>query len=155
MSSLDPNINSREARVRSSEPMFNVPSVVVATIVALVIVQLGRQFLLSADDDIEFLLWFAFIPARYVPELASRLAVPGGLGADIWTFVTYALIHGNWLHLAVNSVWLLPLSGVLCHHGCGWGGRAPADELGCNLPDGWRFCVDLRLHGRSDPLRIP
>src|SRR5215831_9960276 len=98
MSSPDPNTNSWEPRVRSSEPMFNVPSVVVATIVALVVVQLGRQFLLSADDDIEFLLWFAFIPARYVPELASILAVPGGLGADIFTFVSYSLIHGNGLH---------------------------------------------------------
>ncbi len=106
--------------MRSSEPMFNVPSVVVATIAALVIVQLGRQFLLSADDDIEFLLWFAFIPARYVPDLASRLAVPGGLGADIWTFITYALIHGNWLHLGVNSVWLLPFGTVVARRFGGW-----------------------------------
>ena len=45
--------------------MFNVPPVVVGTIAAFVIVQLGRQFLLSPDDDIDFLLWFSFIPARY------------------------------------------------------------------------------------------
>jgi membrane associated rhomboid family serine protease len=100
--------------------MFNVPSVVVATIVALVVVQLGREFLLSPEGDIEFLIWFAFIPARYVPELVSRLALAGGLGADIWTFVTYALIHGGWLHLGVNSVWLLPFGTVVARRFGGW-----------------------------------
>ena len=33
--------------------------------------------------------------------------MPGGLGADIWTFVTYAFIHGDWTHLGLNGVWLL------------------------------------------------
>ena len=140
--------------------MFNVPSVVVATIVALVVVQLGREFLLSPEGDIEFLIWFAFIPARYVPELVSRLALAGGLGADIWTFVTYALIHGGWLHLGVNSVWLLPFGSVggtplwrlalfvvLCRHGRGRGGRSPADKLGCDLSYGWGVGSDLGFHG--------
>jgi len=34
--------------------------------------------------------------------------LPGGLGADVWTFVTYALIHGDLTHLAINVIWLLP-----------------------------------------------
>jgi membrane associated rhomboid family serine protease len=29
------------------------------------------------------------------------------LGAEIWSFVTYAFIHGDWTHLGLNSVWLL------------------------------------------------
>ena len=33
----------------------------------------------------------------------ARGAVPGGLGAQIWTFVTYALIHGDWTHLGLNA----------------------------------------------------
>jgi membrane associated rhomboid family serine protease len=32
---------------------------------------------------------------------------PGGFAADIWTFVTYAFIHGDLNHLFVNMVWLL------------------------------------------------
>jgi membrane associated rhomboid family serine protease len=32
---------------------------------------------------------------------------PGGLAADIWTFVTYALIHADLGHLIINGVWLL------------------------------------------------
>jgi membrane associated rhomboid family serine protease len=94
--------------VQSSEPIFNVPAVVVGTIAAFVVVQLGQQFLLSPDEGIEFLLWFAFIPARY-----GRIALPGGIAADAWTFVTYALLHGGWLHLAVNSIWLLPFGTVV------------------------------------------
>src|SRR5262249_41664535 len=32
---------------------------------------------------------------------------PGGWAADIWTFVTYALIHADLSHLIFNAVWLL------------------------------------------------
>jgi membrane associated rhomboid family serine protease len=92
--------------------MFNVPAVVVATIGAFVVVQFGREFLLAPDEDIEFLLWFAFIPARYGATLGP-ITLPGGLGADVWTFVTYSLLHGSWLHLVVNSIWLLPFGAVV------------------------------------------
>ena len=34
-------------------------------------------------------------------------AWPGGLAADIWTFVTYAFLHGDLNHLVFNSIWLL------------------------------------------------
>ena len=47
---------------------------------------------------------FAFIPARYD---ATLIALPGGLAAEVWTFVTYALIHGDLTHLGLNAVWLL------------------------------------------------
>jgi membrane associated rhomboid family serine protease len=89
-----------------SEPILNVPPIVVATIAALVLVHVGRTLLLSDQEDVEFLLQFAFIPARYVGPLVGRF--PGGWGADIWTFVTYALIHANLVHLGANIVWLLP-----------------------------------------------
>jgi membrane associated rhomboid family serine protease len=89
-----------------SEPILNVPPIVVATIAALVLVHAGRALLLSDQEDTEFLLQFAFIPARYVGPLVGRF--PGGFGADIWTFVTYALIHANLIHLGANIVWLLP-----------------------------------------------
>jgi membrane associated rhomboid family serine protease len=106
--------------VKASEPIFNVPPVVMGTIAAFVVVQVGRQFLLSADDDIDFLLWFSFIPVRYDSALEPGVALPGGLAADIWTFVTYALIHGNWVHLGVNSVWLLPFGTVVARRFGGW-----------------------------------
>lgn len=87
--------------------MFNVPPVVVATIGALVLVHVVRLFLLDPQTDLRLLLLFAFIPIRYDPTQLAAGILPGGWGADIWTFVTYALIHGNAQHLGLNTVWLL------------------------------------------------
>src|SRR5207253_1291655 len=69
-------------------------------------------WLLSARAETAVLLWFAFVPARYDPAVVAQ-GVPGGLGAQIWTFVTYALIHGNFIHLAVNGVWFLAFGSAL------------------------------------------
>lgn len=90
-----------------SEPIFNVPGVVTATLAVLVLVHGAREYVLTQQQDLELLLRFAFIPARYDATLLKQGAFPGGLGADIWTFVSYALIHGDWTHLGLNGVWLL------------------------------------------------
>jgi membrane associated rhomboid family serine protease len=65
------------------------------------------MFVLTAEQTTEFLLLFAFIPARYDFSVLSDVAWPGGWAADIWTFVTYALIHANLTHLIFNALWLL------------------------------------------------
>jgi membrane associated rhomboid family serine protease len=98
---------------RSSEPIFNVPAVVLALTALLVLVRAGEDWLLSDDADIEFLLYFAFIPARYGDSALLSEPLPGGLGAQIWTFVTYAFLHGDWVHLAVNTVWFLPFGSAV------------------------------------------
>jgi len=94
------------------EPIFNIPAVVIAVLAVLVIVHLVRTFLLSEQQDIEFLLTFAFIPARYDSAFVLDGGLPGG-GADVWTFFTYALIHANWVHLGVNAIWLLPFGSAV------------------------------------------
>jgi membrane associated rhomboid family serine protease len=86
--------------------MLNVPPVVTSTLVALGLIHVIREFLLSPRADAEVLLLFAFIPARYDPAAIAQ-GVPGGIAAQIWTFVSYALIHGDFTHLGVNAVWLL------------------------------------------------
>jgi len=93
--------------LRTSEPIFNVPTVVAATIAVLALVHMVRAWVLTPEQDVELLLLFSFIPARYDASLLAQGAVPGGLGAEIWSFVTYALIHGDWSHLGLNGVWLL------------------------------------------------
>jgi membrane associated rhomboid family serine protease len=90
-----------------AEPILNVPPVVVALLGAMAIIHVGRELALSQDEDIEFLLTFAFIPARYETTLLAPGSFPGGWGAEVWTFVTYAFIHADIMHIAVNSVWLL------------------------------------------------
>jgi membrane associated rhomboid family serine protease len=98
---------------RRSEPIFNVPAVVIAVIAACVFVHLARVYVLSDEEDIDFLITFAFIPARYSSASALGAELPGGWAADVWTFISYAFIHGNATHLVVNSIWLLPFGSAL------------------------------------------
>jgi membrane associated rhomboid family serine protease len=89
------------------ERMLNVPVVVLGLLAVLVAVYGVVAWTLSPDAVTEFVLWFAFIPARYDPHVTPDLVFPGGFAADLWTFVTYALIHGDFSHLALNGIWLL------------------------------------------------
>jgi membrane associated rhomboid family serine protease len=89
------------------ERMLNVPAAIVVLLAVLGLVQLLLMFVLTAEQTTEFLLLFAFIPARYDFSVLSDVAWPGGWAADVWTFVTYALIHANLSHLIFNAVWLL------------------------------------------------
>ncbi len=88
------------------EPILNVPAVLVGTLVVLLVVHIARLFM-SENAEVEFLLLFAFIPARYDANIVANAVWPGGLGGDVWTFVTYALIHADWMHLGFNAIWLL------------------------------------------------
>jgi membrane associated rhomboid family serine protease len=90
---------------RSSEPIFNVPPVVLGLSIAMALVH-GVRALLDKTYDNAVLLYFAFIPARYE---ASELGVqfPGGLAADVWTFVTHAFLHADVMHIIANLVWFL------------------------------------------------
>lgn len=94
-----------------SEPFFNVPSVVIVTIIVLVTVHATRMLLLTEAQDTRFLLAFAFIPARYQPGFLG--AFPGGIAADVWTFFTYAFLHANLIHIGLNVAWLLPFGTAL------------------------------------------
>ena len=95
-----------DVRVRR-EPIFNVPTAVVATLAVLVLVHVVREWALTQRQDAQLLLWFSFIPARYDAAVTATAGDVAGLGPRIWTFFTYALIHGDWTHLGLNSVWLL------------------------------------------------
>ena len=97
-----------ESVTRQSEPLFNFPTVIAALIVAFGIVHAVRELALTPAQDIDFLLRFAFIPARYTTGSLVDPTLPGGAGAEIWTFVTYAFIHGDLTHLAINVIWFLP-----------------------------------------------
>lgn len=91
-----------------SPPAINAPRIVVVLLGLLLAIHVLRTFL-SESTDILLLLWFSFIPARYGggdPSIPAEM-LPGGLGADIWTFFTHALLHGDWVHLAMNSLFLL------------------------------------------------
>lgn len=98
---------------QTSEPIFNVPPVVVGIIAVLAGIHTARIWLLPAAVEREFVLLFAFIPARYDPSFVLAGALPGGFGAEIWSFVSYALIHADVWHLGLNAIWLLPFGSAL------------------------------------------
>ncbi len=105
---------------KASEPLFNVPAVVVATVVVLVAVHAVRMMALSPAADDRLVLTFAFIPARYGTDPAVSGSFPGGFGADLWTFFTYAFLHANLVHIGVNLAWLIPFGTALARRFGAW-----------------------------------
>lgn len=117
----------RQSRV----PVFNLPGVVAASIGVLMAIHAVREFVLSETWDLRLIVDLALIPARWTlaidpsraedvlkaaasgaePQLAAaREAFARYLVADPsampWTFVSYGLLHGSWMHVIFNCVWL-------------------------------------------------
>ncbi|MBB3932715.1 membrane associated rhomboid family serine protease [Kaistia hirudinis] len=88
------------------EPVFNLPPVMVASLAVLVAIHAIRVFLLTSDQDAYVIATFAFIPIRITGLENLGFAWPGGVAGDVWTFLTYALLHGDWLHLLNNAFWM-------------------------------------------------
>jgi membrane associated rhomboid family serine protease len=105
--------------IQRKEPMLNVPPPVLATVGVLIAVHAVRMLLLSDEQDLQLLLTFAFIPARYGTYLAAD-GLPGGFGADLWTFFTYAFLHADLLHIGINLAWLLPFGTALARRFGTW-----------------------------------
>lgn len=87
----------------ASEPILNVPRAVVLAAGVMIAVQVVRG-LLPDEIDITVLLSLAFIPARYSGAAAE---LPGGYLTAVTSFVTYMVVHGGWVHLLVNVLWML------------------------------------------------
>ena len=118
----------RQSRV----PVFNMPGVVSASIGILVAVHALREFVLPDAWDNSLLLHLALVPGRWTVAMdpsqadaflaaaSARASDAGVLDAYLsfaryivadpsampWTFATYALLHGSWMHVIFNSVWL-------------------------------------------------
>jgi membrane associated rhomboid family serine protease len=118
-----------EAPAERREPAFNLPFVVMALVLILLVIHLGASFLSDVAED-AVARQFAFIPGRLTlglwPDALSRLLAnvnenPAALrqaamlrhfhvledGPKIWTLLTYAFLHGGWAHVGLNSVWII------------------------------------------------
>lgn len=82
--------------------MFLLPAVVAVLCGLLVAIHLARGFVLNEDANLQFVVWFAFIPLR----LLAGDEVPGGILPLIWTPFTHAFLHAGWDHLLLNTAWL-------------------------------------------------
>ncbi len=102
-----------ERTEKASEKAINAPGVVLILIAVFAAIHLYRSYLPS-EEDLQLLLRFAFIPARYdAPADVPVEWIVGGRGAQAWTFVSHAFLHADWLHLGVNSFWMLAFGSVL------------------------------------------
>jgi membrane associated rhomboid family serine protease len=89
------------------EPIFNIPAVIVAMLALMALIHAVRTLLLTPAESNDILWLFAFDPLRYGGGVLPAGGLPGGFGAEIWTFVTYALLHASWTHYGVNAIWFL------------------------------------------------
>lgn len=99
---LDPSQIAAQRR----QPILNVPTVITVLAAVMLAIQVLRDFV-DPDTGIEILALFAFIPARFDTSVLAEGILPGGVGADVWTFVTYAFLHGGWTHVGLNLLWML------------------------------------------------
>jgi membrane associated rhomboid family serine protease len=92
----------------AGEPFFRIPRVVLAITVLLVAIHLLLQI---AGENWQ--VWsryaFAFIPQR----VSGGHPYPAIPGSQIWSFVTYALLHGSWPHLFFNCLWFVIFASVV------------------------------------------
>jgi membrane associated rhomboid family serine protease len=114
---------TEQSAANPKEPIFNVPAAVVATVAVLVLVHAALIFVAFALGDqqiIDIFLTFGFVPARYGSDTAIGGVLPGGFGADLWTFFTYAFIHASLTHLGINLAWLVPFGSALARRFGSW-----------------------------------
>jgi len=90
------------------EPLFRAPKV--ALILIAILVGVHVLFLLAGEDwQVWSLYAFSFIPAR----ISGGAPFPAIWGSQVWSFVTYALLHADMMHLFFNSLWLLVFGSVV------------------------------------------
>jgi membrane associated rhomboid family serine protease len=94
---------NRGGGVERREPIFNAPAGVVWAIAVLVLIHVAR-LVLSEDSETWMVVALAFIPARYGGNVVD---LPGAPWAAWTSPLTHALVHGDWVHLALNGAWLL------------------------------------------------
>jgi membrane associated rhomboid family serine protease len=82
------------------QPIFNMPPAITGLLGLLVAVCAAQTWWPAANEWL--VLNLAFIPARFTQPDSGLF----GGQAGVWTFVTYAFLHGGWIHLATNGLWL-------------------------------------------------
>lgn len=108
------------------EKIFNLPAVVLAVVVVLVGIHALRG-LLPLESNFDLLREFGFVPGRFTyafdpgPVAAAldaaiqKNAIDGEIGRYFlgdgkplwWTPITYAFLHANFLHVALNCLWFV------------------------------------------------
>ena len=102
--------NDVERRERGAGPVFQSPPVVLAVIAGLALIHAVLQYA-GEDWQVWSLYAFAFIPERF-----GGTPFPMIPGSQVWSFLTYAFLHGSWPHLIFNCLWLLIFGTVVARY---------------------------------------
>jgi membrane associated rhomboid family serine protease len=100
--------DAAEVETPAREPFFRAPNVVLILIAVLVFVHVAIQ-IAGPDWQVWSLYAFSFIPAR----ITGDVAFPAIWGSQVWSFLTYAFLHANIMHLFFNSLWFLVFGSVV------------------------------------------
>jgi len=99
----------------ANEPILRVPKVVLIILAVLLFVHVMLTQWVSNEARIDAIIGYSFIPLRFESAFSS----------ETWdwqvafTAVTYSLLHADWTHLIMNSVWLLAFGSVVARR-LGW-----------------------------------
>lgn len=112
------------------EPVFNVPGVILALVAVLVAIHAVMEAI-GYRSAFDVVLDWGFVPATWTLRLddgAVDSIIQRALDGDpasvrrsldtarfvlaesdggFWTALTYAFLHGSWMHVGLNCVWLL------------------------------------------------
>lgn len=157
------------------QPIFRAPAVVIWLIGALAALHAAR--VLQPQDRADTLVYqFGFYPVRYSRAfLESHMANPGTIWERAVPFVSYMGLHGNWTHLAINSLWLLAfgpivarrfgallflgfflacgVAGALCYLAFNWG--SPVPVVGASGAISGLMAAGLRMLPSQTPWAVP
>lgn len=78
-------------------------------IAGLAVIHGLRAHVFSYETNLETILQFSFIPARY----DNAMFIEFSPAARWWTPLTYSFLHANWTHFLVNGLWLLVFGAVV------------------------------------------
>lgn len=87
---------------------INAPNVIIGLTALLIGIHAGIG-LVSEQNYVEILVRFSFIPARY----GTLFNLPGSPYSEWISPLSYALLHGSWLHVLTNSIWMLAFGSAL------------------------------------------
>ena len=82
-----------------SEPAINIPPLTLGLIVVILVLHLLRQTL-SAEADESLVMYFSFIPARYLGD------VPADELSYLLAPLSHMFLHADWAHVAINAAML-------------------------------------------------
>ncbi len=100
--------DAAEVETPAREPFLKAPKVVLILIAVLAFIHLVLQ-VAGQDWQVWSLYAFSFIPAR----ITGDAVFPAIWGSQVWSYLTYAFLHADIMHLFFNSLWFLIFGSVV------------------------------------------